>query len=408
MAWKDNLRPASFKGISFFVEDHEAEVGRRLVVNEYPYRDTPYTEDMGRLARRYSVTAYVIGDDYMSARDSIMDAVEAGGAGVLIHPYLGTKNVIAETARVRESKSEGRFAIVTFSFVEAGARLFPDASPVPDALVALRADELISAARSAFVDGMTVTGVSEWVRNSYAGTLGDVADIFDVIRSNGGINKNTTVALINQAATWVADVADLSSPSITLIRDLAGAADRIISAMGGVFDLSPSPDVSALNLQRFSSFTAARNGANTAAARIADQNAAISETFVRTVAVAEETKAAVEQNFKSYEEATAARQSILGRLDTLAGETTDDGIYNAFRSLRAEVATAIPGDENSLPRLSSVALKQSVPSLVMAYDLYESVDDEQEILDRNKIRHPAFVPGGQKLSVLNYGDENTA
>lgn len=407
--WLDNLllKDASFKGISFKVEDHEAEFGRRLVPNEYPYRDTPYTEDMGRMARRYTITAYVIGDNYTVARDALIDAVEVGGEGILVHPYLGTKNVICETARVRENKNEGRIAILTFSFVEAGSRLFPDSSPIPTALVALRADDLISSARSAFINGMTVSGVSEWVRDSYSGTLGDVADLFDVIRNNGGINKQTTLALINKAATWVADVADLSSPSIGLIQDLAGTADRIISALAGVFDLSPSADTAALNLQRFANFTAPRNGALTAAAMTADNNATISETFVRSVSLATETKAAVQREYKSYEEAISARKNILDRIDTLAGMTADDTIYDAFRSLRAEVALAIPGESTSLPRIDTISLKESAPSLVMAYDLYETVADEQSIIDRNRIRHPAFVPGGQNLSILRY-DENTA
>lgn len=398
--WKDRLRKGSFKGIPFYIEDHEAEVGRRLVVNEYPYRDEPFSEDMGRAARRYSVTCYMIGDNYMSDRDRMLDAIESGGAGVLVHPYLGTKDVICESGRLRETKGEGRFATFSLSFVEAGRQLFPNASPIPSDLVSLRADELISAARSAFVNGMTVTGVSEWVRDSYSGTLSSVADVFDVIRSNGGINAQTTTSLINLAAEWVADVADLGSPSIGLIRDLFGAADRIIDSIAGVFNLSPSPDIAAKNLQRFSSFSVPRNGATTAAAITANTNAQVSEDFIRTVSVATETKAAVARDYQSYEDALDARSNILTRIDALAGQTSDDTIYNSFRSLRSEVAAAIPGEKTALPRIGNVSLKQSAPSLVVAYDLYESVAREQEIIDRNKIRHPGFLPGGQLLSVL--------
>lgn len=398
--WKDRLRKGSFKGIPFYIEDHEAEVGRRVVVNEYPYRDEPYSEDMGRAARRYSITVYMIGDDYMTDRDRMLDAIESGGAGVLIHPYLGTKDVICESGRLRETKGEGRFATFSLSFVEAGRQLFPNSLPIPKDLVGLRADELIAAARASFINGMTVSGVSQWVRDSYAGSISDVADIFDVIRTNGGINKQTTTGLINLAAEWVADVADLKIPSIGLIRDLAGAADRIIDSIAGIFNLSPNADVAAKNLQRFSNFTNPRNGAPTAAAKIADQNAAVSENFVRTVAVATETKAAVARNYPSYDDALSARTNILGRLDTLAGQTIDDNIYNSFRALRAEVSSAIPNEDSALPRIGNVSLKQSAPSLVLAYDLYEGVEREQEIIDRNKIRHPGFLPGGQPLSVL--------
>lgn len=407
MSWKDRLRPASFKGKEFFVDSHETEIGRRLVVNEYPYRDEPYTEDMGASARRYTIDAYVIGSNYMESRDAILDAVEAGGPGVLVHPFLGTLELIAETVRLRETKAEGGYAILSISFVPAGTKQFPSATPIPSQQVGVKADELLSQARDVFINGMTVTGVSEWIRSSYGEALGGAAEIFSAVKAAGGINGQTSRALINQAAEWVADVAELSSPSISLIKDLAGTADRIIDTLGGIFDLSTSSEDAAKNLQRFSSFTATRDGGLSTAAQIADNNAEVVESFVRTAAAAVEAKATVARDFPSYEEAIEARSDLLERLDTLAGATLDDGVYDALRSLRTEVAFAVPGEENDLPRLSSVQLKQSLPSLVIAYDLYETVDEEQQIIDRNKVRHPGFLPGGRPLSVLEY-DESPA
>lgn len=407
MGWKDQLRPASFKGVNFKVEDHEAEGGRRLVVNEYPYRDLPYTEDMGRAARRYNVTAYVLGQNYMATRDALIDAIEAGGANTLVHPYLGTKSVICETYRLRETKNEGGYCVISMSLVEAGSKTFPNGAPVPTTLVSMRADELISAAKDSFVNGMTVTGVSEWVRDAYSDTLGSAAGIFDIIRTNGGINAQTTAALVNKAALWVADVADLSSPSLSLIRDLSGAADRLINTLAGVFDLAPNASTSTKNLQRFISFTNPRVGSLTSNGIIADNNAEISETFIRTAAIAVEAKSAVAQTYPTLGEALNAREYLLTRIDALAANTRDDGIYDSFRQLRTEIAAAIPGEDNDLPSLSNVTLKESVPSLVLAYDLYEGVSREQDIIDRNEIRHPAFLPGGTDLSVIKDVESTT-
>lgn len=398
--WRDRLRPASFKGISFYVEEHEAEVGRRLVANEYPYRDVPYTEDLGRRARRYNVTAYVIGDEYMTGRDDLLDALEQGGSGTLVHPYLGTKDVYCDTARMRETQAEGGYAIFSISFVESGKQKFPNAEPVPQDLVALRADDLISVARKNFVSGMTVSGVSEWVRDSYSETLSSAAEIFETVRKNGGIGNQLTMAAVNQAAIWVADVSDLFSPSLSLIQDVTGVADRLISSFSGILELSSNNSDTIKNLQSFSEFSASRTISNTAAATISDNNADLSEGFIQTVALANEAKALSLESFTSYEDAILARESILSRIDARAGMTDDDATYNAYRSLRAEIAKAVPGEENDLPRLSNLELKQSLPSLVIAYDLYEGVEREQEIVDRNQVRHPGFVPGGQKLSVL--------
>ncbi|WP_374707575.1 DNA circularization N-terminal domain-containing protein, partial [uncultured Deefgea sp.] len=40
MAWREQLQPASFRGVPFYVYTSSGEVGRRNVVHEYPLRDT--------------------------------------------------------------------------------------------------------------------------------------------------------------------------------------------------------------------------------------------------------------------------------------------------------------------------------------------------------------------------------
>lgn len=398
--WRDQLRQASFKGIEFFVEDHDAEVGRRLSINEYPFRDEPYTEDLGRSARRYNVNGYVIGDNYITQRNLILDAVEAGGAGTLVHPYLGSKNVICESARLRETQSEGGFAIISMVFVEAGKKQFPNSSPVSVDLVEIKSNTLIDTIKTNFVNGMTVVGVSEWIRDSYSGTLGDVANVLETIRSNGGINNQSSTDLVNQAAEWVADVVDLKNAPDSLILDLEGTADKIISTFRGIFDLSSSNDKAINNLQEFSSFSPETINGTSAQANIANTNSATSQSFVRTVSIAVEANALVSKDFTSYEQAVNERKSILERIDDLAGETTDDDVYDSLRDLRAEIAQAVPGNSNELPRISNVSLKDSLPSLVLAYDIYEDLDKETDIINRNNVRHPGFLPGGQNLSVL--------
>lgn len=407
MTWKDRLRPASFNNIPFYVEDHELEVGRRLVVNEYPFRDEPYTEDMGASARRYNITAYLVGNNYMDDRDSLMDAVESGTVGSLVHPYYGTKEVICQSLRIRENKTEGGYAVLAFTFVQAGQRLYPEDSPVAADLVSQEADELISAVSAEFLAGMVVSDVSEWVRDAYGVSLTEISDIFSTIRVNGGINKQTTTALINQAAIWVADIADLSLPSVSLISDVQSVIDKLVSSMAGVFDLAPNSQTAVNNLIRFSDYTADRTTAATSQGDIANNNAMLTENFIRTVAVATEAKSIVKVNFATYEDAVKGRENILDRIDALAGQTTDDTVYNSLRSVRAQVAAAVPGEDNDLPRIVGVVNKESLPSLAMSYEIYGDVEQESDIIARNNIRHPAFLPGGSNLNVLEYAEDRT-
>ena len=51
-SWPQMLNQASFRGVPFAVYGGDARFGRRLALHEYPGRDKPYIEDMGRSTRR--------------------------------------------------------------------------------------------------------------------------------------------------------------------------------------------------------------------------------------------------------------------------------------------------------------------------------------------------------------------
>lgn len=400
MAWRDKLRTASFKGIKFHVADHEASAGRRLAVNEYPFRDVPYTEDLGRTAGRWRITAYLVGENYLSAANSLMEAVDAGGAGALVHPYLGTKQVIAQEASRRETQREGRYVEISITFVEAGVRTFPNSAQIATRLTATSADSLISISRGLFENGINLTGVSEFVRDAFGASMTDAAGIFETIQLNGGINIQTTIAKINQAAEWMASLVELSNPSASLLGNIPGVADRLISLFKGVLDLGGSTKSQAANLAKFSNYTVPLSVDNTSQNMIINRNAEITQRFIRTVAMAEEAKALVLVPFASFDEAIDTRQYLLGRIDAVMADSQDDSEYDALQSLRKQVGNAIPADAESLPRLGTLVLPQSSPSLTVVYDLYGDVKREADLISRNHVRHPGFMPGGQELEIL--------
>ena len=140
MAWQDRLLPGSFRGAPFHIEDHEYAGGRRVHVHEYPGRDDAFPEDLGRRTRDYKIECYVIGPDYMAARDALLRACEAKGPGTLVHPYLGTRRAQCIEIRERESAKRGGMATFTLSFVDAGANRYPAAeADTADAVAAAAA-----------------------------------------------------------------------------------------------------------------------------------------------------------------------------------------------------------------------------------------------------------------------------
>ena len=74
----ENLRPASFRGVAFEVESHSESGGRRVELHEYPLRDTPYAEDLGKKAGKWQIEAFLVNgkSGYAERRDKTCDLVD--------------------------------------------------------------------------------------------------------------------------------------------------------------------------------------------------------------------------------------------------------------------------------------------------------------------------------------------
>lgn len=126
--WRDSLVLASFRNVEFHVEMGSLQSGRRTVVHEYPKRDIPYSEDMGRSAMRWQFTAYLLLRDkglgpnfnLMRHRDNLILALNKELAGILVHPDLGQQLVMCERYTYSEQRERGGYMAFDLQFVEAG------------------------------------------------------------------------------------------------------------------------------------------------------------------------------------------------------------------------------------------------------------------------------------------------
>jgi prophage DNA circulation protein len=146
--WRDNLRPASFRGVEFHVSAGSRSSGRRGIEFEYPKRDDPYFEDLGRIARRWSITGYVIGSDYQRQADALCSALEAIDPGTLVHPTMGTMRVVCQPYTRTEKKTEGGYAEFDMVFVEAGTNMLSRLTENTSGAVSTMVDRLTTSATS--------------------------------------------------------------------------------------------------------------------------------------------------------------------------------------------------------------------------------------------------------------------
>lgn len=157
MSWRDLLRPASFRGARFHVDIGARSSGRRVAVHEFPHRDDPYAEDLGRRARQFSVTAYCVGPFYLDDRDALVEALEEEGSGLYIHPSQGEFEVMVGAYSTVEKRDKGGYAEFDITFLEAG-----NASPFT--IVDETAGQVEDAAYGAQVDAISAMNTDASVK----------------------------------------------------------------------------------------------------------------------------------------------------------------------------------------------------------------------------------------------------
>ena len=392
MSWRNRLQPASFRGVPFYTESADAGLGRRTETHEYPGRDTPYTEDLGRRARTISVDAYVLGADYMAARDALIAAVESPGPATLVHPYWGALSVICTDCRVAESSREGGMARFSLSFAESGEDIYPAARTDTTAALTARADAARAAAQDAFAVEFALDGQPGWVADSAVSDFEAALGAVDDLTASLTPDFTALAELQLDAARVAGTIADLVRVPVT-------AAAQLSARIRALAQIPQRPaDAFAALVALFGRDTPVRV-ATTPSNQRAALNRAATDALVRRLAIAEAAALLPAAEFTHYEEASTARDALLMALDAEQLRTVDDALYVRQAALAAGVTRVISARADSLARLGTVRFQATLPALVVAHRVYGDAARAPELVARNRVRHPGFVPGGADLEV---------
>ncbi len=447
MSWRDQLQPASFRGVKFHVESSQGRIGRRNKAWTYPKRDKPWVEDLGRRQREFSIEAFVIGNDYMAARDALIAAVEKEGAGELIHPYLGALKVnVSDECVWRETTKDGGMAVFTLVFVEAGERQFPTTQIDSQSVIEAAVNGGLSAVQQQFNDQFTVARLPQFVADD---AFASVRSGLDLVRKGARIFS----AAQRRDLFGLLDTLDLNLP--TLVTDglqLAGdivTAQQLVSSLfsdSGRAQLTGTTNTAEIGSAATDFIAAQLDIDNQITGTFAELPAiplttatrqqqadnrqavqdlfAVSATLLAAQSIVTQSQAlAVSSNaespFDSYDHAIAVRDQLIAQLDALAElDTTGDPLYLSIREVQTELQRHIDAHGYTLERVVRITPPEAVtsdsavrtlknsplvslPSLAIAHRFYGTGERADDLVRRNKIRHPGFVPAGAELEVLN-------
>lgn len=405
MAWRDDYRPGSFRGVPFNLKRSSRSGGRRTVLNEYPLRDEAGTQDLGRSARRFTLEMVLLGADYMGRRDQLITALEAAGPGTLVHPYYGELSVsVLDGYTCEESTEQGGRAGITATFVETSEKPNPDDSQVPGALVNEAADVAQADALVEFEEAFNVADYAGFVAEGAIDALGNATTY--ITEAGGllaGAGRFSTLAgrLTGNLQGLIAAPGNLAYSILGMVRGLSSTTDpwAAFRAQAALFNLgrkakavrpsgyvTPSRAQQAINQEAV--YTLVERAAVTEAARLATGRP-LDETGRPFVGL----------TYTSRDQAAGVRDQVLVELDRQQLETAQ-GRYRPLANLATQVALEMNQRAASLAPLSSYRPLTTQPALLIAHRLYGDARRADEIVARNGIAHPGFVPGGSVLEVL--------
>jgi prophage DNA circulation protein len=397
MTWSDRFQEGSFRGVPFLITSAPRQIGRRQEMHEYPGRDTPWTEDLGRSGRRWQIECFVIGPDYDLARNALEAALEKPGPGTLIHPYLGTLQASAGVATVVDSTAEGGMASFSIPFLEAGVDAQPSVTPDTGVAAGAAAASVRTASLNNVGANLTIPGSESFITPSALSVLssaatairlgiaavnGDPLAAFGLLQQVAGLGGAGALADVGSLVGTVFDV-------VAGISDVAAASGPALVQLTGLIDFGAS--LPAVPLTTPSRIVQAGN-----------QTALV--LLVQCAAAAAAVNTVAGTTFSSYDEAAGVRDPLADQLDGLATAISvsgDDALAAAMDALRLAMVVDVTARGASLARLYSYTPATTEPALVIAQRLYGDAAQADDIIARNAPPRPAFMTGGLPIQVLN-------
>lgn len=391
--WLKTLHRSSYKGVAFWVE-RDAEAGsRRIVVHEFPMRDDPYLEDLGEGRRDYRVTAYVASDAADTEANALLATCATRGAGVLVLPTVGPVLVRAiEFERAHEKDRLG-FAALELKFVREG---FSSALATVASLANLlhvAAGGLVTAAAAFFAQAAAVTNVPDYVAASATSGLEQGFAALEAIRSSQPVDAAVSAAQRSAIQEGFAAASEaIASEEAIAIEQVAADVGAIAQALA---DGLPAASAVAAFEQLLASVPAQVVVAPGSRWQVSvARNGFAGNTLTRLAALAAYCSSIERMTLSDRQAGITLRANVAEFFDEQLGalDADDYTLFAATLILRDATIDYLSRTILDLAPVATVTANLSMPSLWWSWRLYADPERSEELVARNRIVHPSFMP----------------
>jgi prophage DNA circulation protein len=404
--WPRTLRRASYRGVSFFVESDKLETGRRLVVHEFPLRDTPYVEDLGRSANKIDVTAYVVGDNADGAESALRAACEAGGAATLNLPIA---SLLAHCEKCSRDFHKDKLGYIAFSlsFVRDGSGAAPFPIAYLGRLIETAIGGIIDILSDFFRGGFSTLDYASYVADESADELRSIAGQLDSAFRSTTVSPETLPTLLQQVGDIYSDAPTLVSTgergdyyggTSFVAQQAISTAGDIVTRLGAVFETATTaidPELLAKVMLPLTNFIEVSSAGITPSRQQLAKNIALLRTTLRILALTALANSIVNRTFADRREAIQARADaaeVFGNELERISAYGDYDLYVAVQKLSGNVADYLSRMVADLAPVVQVSAPKNMPSLWWSQRLYGTADRATELASRNSVKHPSFMP----------------
>ncbi|WP_191485377.1 DNA circularization protein [Pseudomonas sp. FEN] len=415
--WRDRLLPASFRGVPFWVDVAKTPVGQKGQLHEYPQRDQPFFEGLGQQAKIHDLTAFIVGADCLEQRDSLLKALEEG-SGELVHPWLGRMQVKVGACDMTQTRKDGGLVTFNLKFYPDEPLQFPKAVVNTQEQLQVASDKLLDASVARFDGAMSlvnearvglenlrkgITLAYQVIQHELQPLIETYANIYALVRTIKAFPQQVSAAIKGVLGEFKGLVGEVNS----LVGEVRGLKDFAVKGYHGMLaelsqkvEEAKSLDASQLTIGKDSAAASQATVNLIQDALLVQISQLVSMLPVATQAVklavtpslAQQAQQPVQRADVPVVDDVLALRDNINDLIWQAALKADSVHYQVLSSVRQALTQHLNAVASNGVRLLDLTPKSTQPAVVVAYQKLGDATRVGEVVQRNRISHPGFIP----------------